>query len=158
MASPKVQWIVRNSEEEACETVAKLQREGWNVYHETVPLSGQEGFYCVKDQTEGEPARHVKNVVWNLYDRELFPVVMDATCDEDVLSFVWTHGKHEGFGYFEWGSENAVGFVCHCNHQNGRAIALKISEVVQETVLTDAAIDLLFEYCDEEEDEEHDLS
>lgn len=151
----KVQWVIRDSESDAREFASKLQKEGWEVYHETVPLSGQEGFYCVKSLVEdGDAVRHIKNVVWNMYEQELYPVVMDATCDQDVLSFLWQHASHPGFGYFEWSSGEAVGFVCHCNHQNGRSIALKISEAVQETVLGDAVLDLLAEYYDEVDDDD----
>lgn len=148
--SDHVQWIVKETEAEVREVVAGLQKSGWDIYYETVPLSGQEGFYCVKTKfdDQGDPVQTIKNVVWNLYDQELIPIVVDAKSDADILSFMWTHGQHEGFGYFEWSSSSAVGFVCHCGHELGRSHALRISEEVQET-LSEASWDLLMMYHEE---------
>ena len=145
-----VKWIVRNTESEVREIVADLQKEGWEIYYESVPLSGQEGFYCVKTEftADGESTRTVKNVVWNMYSQELHPVTIDARGVEDMLSFIWQHGSHEGFGYFEWSNEQDIGFVCHCQHHNGRSLALKIGPEAQEK-LNEAAWDLLLQYHEE---------
>lgn len=148
--SDSVQWIVKETEAEVREVVADLQKTGWDIYYETVPLSGQEGFYCVKTHfnDKGEPSQTIKNVVWNLYDQELVPIVVDAYHDADILSFIWTHGAHEGFGYFEWSSTSDIGFVCHCGHELGRSYALRIKEHMQAT-LSDEAWELLMLYHEE---------
>lgn len=122
MSKSQIKWIVKKNSEEATNHAYTLQSQGWDVYEETVPLHGQKGYFCVNPKT-----KDVQNVVWNIYKEELLPIIVDLQTDAQLLEFFLQHGKHESFGYFEWGDkDNSVGFICHCNHAKQRSSALRI--------------------------------
>lgn len=145
--TPSVIYIVKGSREEALEDVSDLQKNGWDVYNGTLPLSGQEGYHCVKTEydEDGNPIQTVKNIVWNLYESELTPIVMKCEDENHLYSFILQHAKHEGFGFIDWNQGDGVGFVCHCKHKEGQSIALHVEKEAQHT-FNEAAINLILAY------------
>lgn len=120
---------LRSSQEEAEEVMSSLQRKGWEVYHERVPLVGQAGYYCVRtlQQADGSEIRHAHSVRWNRFDGPLMPVTIDCRDRRTLLSFMWRHGEHDEFEYFEYG-DGDVGLVCYCNADRGWSEVLRISD------------------------------
>ena len=146
MHEPEHTYTVMRTREDAVRAMRGLQAQGWQVYAANAPLLGQAGFRCVTHGVDAEgglfPRAHT--VLWNMYDCELTPITLDCTNEMDLLSFVWQHGNHETFGFFEFPEDNdEVGFVCYCRGHVGRSLVLRIPE---ELDLNDDAIDFIWEY------------
>lgn len=120
---------LQESKEEAERVMMTLRKKGWTVYHERVPLSGQAGYYCVRDDVDddGEPVKLAHSVRWNRFEGELCPVTIDCLDRKTLLSFVWRHGSHDGFEYFEYG-DGDVGLVCYCHAHRGWSEVLRVSD------------------------------
>jgi len=120
---------LKHSQEDAEKVMLNLQRKGWQVYHERVPLTGQAGYYCVRTlkRSDGEEVRHAHSVRWNRFSEPLMPVTIDCLRQRGLLEFMWRHGGHEEFEYFEYG-DGDVGLVCYCNAVRGWSEILRISD------------------------------
>jgi hypothetical protein len=141
---------LKRSREEAESAVQKLKKHGWAIYPERIPLQGQWGFYCVSTYQDGKGACHKRahSVRWNLYDNELRPVTVECRDDLDLLSFIWQHATHDGFGYFEYG-DGDVGFVCYCRGRRGQSLVLRVSSDIDH-ILSGDAFELLYRYENED--------
>lgn len=120
---------LKASEEDAEEVMRTLERDGWEVFHERVPLKGQAGYYCVRtvDCIDGSKIRHAHSVRWNRFLGELIPVTIDCTHQTVLFSFLMRHAAHNDFEYFDYG-DGDVGLVCYCNANLGRSEVLRISD------------------------------
>ena len=145
MSEPEHTWTVMRTREAAVQAMRSLQAKGWQVYAANAPLAGQAGFRCVTHSLDDEggllPRAH--SILWNMYECELTPITLDCSNETDLLSFVWQHGAHEAFGFFEFPEADEVGFVCYCRGHHGRSLVLRIPE---ELDLNDNAIDFIWEY------------
>lgn len=150
--------VLKGSREEAERAAQALKDLGWDVYPEKVPLTGQWGYYCVSTwQAPGGTLRkRAQSVRWNLFGHELCPVVIDCTCETDIFSFVWQHGTHDNFDYFEYG-DGDVGFVCYCRGHLGRSLVMHIGQEL-DPELSDAAFELMWIYENDNviEDDDYD--
>lgn len=137
---------LKKSREEAEMAAETLRLKGWDVYPEKVPLVGQWGYYCVSTwvSSDGVERSRAHSVRWNLYDRELQPLVIDCQQESDILSFVWKHAGHPGFDHFEYGNGD-VGFVCYCRGKQGQSLVLRIGQELDET-FSDETFELLWLY------------
>jgi hypothetical protein len=137
---------LKRSRAEAEKVADALRDKGWEVYPEKVPLAGQWGYYCVNTwhDEDGSSCQRAHSVRWNLYDQELHPVVINCRNDRDLLSFIWTHGTHEGFDHFEYG-DGDVGFVCYCQGQRGKSLVLRVGQEIDEA-LSEESFELLWMY------------
>jgi hypothetical protein len=118
------------SNQEAAEVVMRnLQKKGWEVYHERVPLTGQAGYYCVRTltQADGSEIKHAHSVRWNRFVDELMPVTIDCLFQTTLFSYLWRHASHEDFEYFEYG-DGDIGLVCYCNAERGWSEVLRVSD------------------------------
>jgi hypothetical protein len=137
---------VKESPEDAVMAMRALQASGWLVFKETVPLSGQCGFRCImQEERKGRVIRRSHSILWNMYEGELFPIIIDCNNEVEMFSFVMQHGHHETFGYFEYDDDDDVGFVCYCRAHLRRSLVLRISEEVQ-CDFSDNAVDFLYQY------------
>lgn len=120
---------LRSSQQDAEEVMRNLQKKGWEVYHERVPLTGQAGYYCVRtlQQADGSEIRYAHSVRWNRFRGELVPVTIDCFSRLELLSFLWRHAHHDDFEYFEYGDDD-IGLVCYCNAERGWSEVLRISD------------------------------
>ena len=136
---------LQDSQEEAEEAMLSLQRKGWTVYHERVPLAGQAGYYCVREVKDenGESVRQAHSIRYNRFKEALFPVTIDCLDKITLLSFVWRHAHHEGFEYFEYG-DGDIGLVCYCNAHRGWSEVLRISDDIDHD-LDDSAYEIIGE-------------
>jgi len=140
-----------------------LKDQGWEVYPEKVPLAGQCGFYCVHtwQDSKGMLCKKAHSIRWNLFGHELQPIIIDCQQETDILSFVWQHGNHPGFDYFEYG-DGDVGFVCYCRGDDQRSLVLHVGQELDET-FSDETFELLWLYengnsfYDDDEDCEYEL-
>jgi len=152
MPEPEHTYTVMRTREDAVRAMRSLQAKGWEVFTANAPLSGQVGFRCVTHSLDDEgglfPRAH--SIFWNLYDSELVPITLDCSNEHELLSFVWQHGAHDNFGFFEFPQNDEVGFVCYCRGHIGRSIVLRIPE---ELDLNDDAIDFIWEYQNEENED-----
>lgn len=142
---------LKRSREEAERVAGQLQRQGWEISPERVPLQGQWGFYCVRtfQDSDGEFRTVTHSVRWNLFKNELQPVTVACRNDTDLLSFVWQHAAHEGFDYFEYGQDSGdVGFVCYCHAYAGTSLVLRLNSEIEDA-LSEAAFELLYAFDDE---------
>jgi hypothetical protein len=123
---------LKATKEEADRVMQTLQQRGWTIFHERVPLAGQAGYYCVREVTteDGEVVKKAHSVRWNRFKDALFPVTIDCTDRLVLLSFIWRHGAHEGFEYFEYG-DGDVGLVCYCHAHLGWSEVLRVSDEIQ---------------------------
>lgn len=142
--------VLKTSREEAEKTAATLKRKGWEVYPEKVPLAGQGGYYCVTtwQDDEGDYVKRAHSVRWNIFEKELHPIVIECQQQNDILSFLWSHSGHRGFDFFEYG-DGDVGFVCYCQGSRGRSLVLRIGTEL-EPDLTPEAFELLWIYQNQE--------
>jgi hypothetical protein len=136
---PNQTYEVHDSREDAVAAMRALQAQGWVVYPETVPLQGQAGFYCIlHDKGAQDLIKQTHSILWNMYDQELIPVVVDCQSDSHLFSFVMTHGKHDTFGYFKYPNED-VGFVCYCRGEDrGVSLVLRITDEEDSDLSEDA--------------------
>lgn len=135
---------LQDTKEEADRVMRSLRQEGWTIYHERVPLTGQAGYYCVREFDEGgTPVKQAHSVRWNRFEASLVPVTIDCTDRQTLLSFVWRHGAHEGFEYFEYG-DGDMGLVCYCHAHRGWSEVLRIPEDFSED-LDEPAFEVLGE-------------
>jgi hypothetical protein len=120
---------LKTNQEDAEDVMRNLQQNGWEVYHERVPLTGQAGYYCVRTVTcaDGSEIKHAHSVRWNRFIDELIPVTIDCLYQTVLLSYLWRHVQHDDFEYFEYG-DGDVGFVCYCNADVGRSEVLRVSD------------------------------
>jgi hypothetical protein len=140
-------YEVHDSRTTAVEAMRALQADGWIVYPETVPLQGQAGFYCVLHEKAKDKSvvKRAHSILWNMYEHELVPVEIDCTGTPHLFSFVFEHGKHETFGYFQYPDDD-VGFVCYCKGPaRGISLVLKISDETQ-CELSEEAYEFLWMY------------
>jgi len=137
---------LKRSREEAEMAAEALRQKGWDVYPEKVPLAGQWGYYCVNTwvSSDGIERKRALSVRWNLYERELRPIVIDCQKETDLLSFIWQHAGHAGFDHFEYG-DGDVGFVCYCQGHVGQSLVLRIGQELDEE-LSEEAFELLWLY------------
>jgi len=142
---------LKRSREEAERAAEHFRLKGWDVYPEKVPLAGQWGFYCVHTWTnsDGSTSKRAHSVRWNIYEQELTPIVIDAQCDADILSFLWQHAGHDGFDHFEYG-DGDVGFVCYCQGDRGRSLVLRIGSEIDH-LLHESTFELLWMYETEDQ-------
>ena len=96
---------LKPNQEDAEQVMLNLQRKGWSVYNERVPLAGQAGYYCVRTLTslDGNVVKHAHSIRWNRFIEPLMPVTIDCLRRVTLLSFMWRHGGHHNFEYFEYG-------------------------------------------------------
>lgn len=120
---------LKPSQEDAEEVMRSLQSQGWEVYHERVPLTGQAGYYCVRTVScaDGSEVKHAHSVRWNRFSDPLMPVTIDCFVRTALFGFILRHGAHDDFEYFEYG-DGDVGLVCYCNAERGWSEVLRISD------------------------------
>ena len=141
-------WELRPSQEEAEGVRRRLEANGWVVYPERIPLTGQSGYYCVRTITheDGTSSQYTHSVRWNLFDTPLQPITIPCRSDAELLGFLWRHARHPGFGFFEYGDERDVGFVCYCRGEQGYSLALRVSTDVFPKI-TDQTINVLRQFA-----------
>ena len=145
-------WEILEGPEEAVEAMRALQADGWLVFRETVPLSGQCGFRCImQEQEAGKLVRREHSILWNVFDTELVPIVVDCRDERDLLAFVLQHGAHRSFDFFEYVDDD-VGFVCYCRAHLRRSLVLRIAD---ETLcdFSDDAMEFIYRFEDKPQDQ-----
>jgi hypothetical protein len=120
---------LKANREDAENVMRDLQRDGWDIYHERVPLTGQAGYYCVRTVTsaDGSETKHAHSIRWNRFSDELMPVTIDCLYQTVLFSYLWRHAWHDDLEYFEYG-DGDVGFVCYCNAERGWSEVLRVSD------------------------------
>ena len=146
--------ILKSSRAEAERIADTLKAKGWEVYPEKVPLAGQGGYYCVStwQDNDGEYIKRAHSVRWNIFGKELRPIVMNAQQETDILSFLWQHATHPGFDHFEYG-DGDVGFVCYCRGNEGQSLVLRVGVEIEDELSQDA-FELLWIYQNQGSDEQ----
>lgn len=136
---------LKRTQQAAEEVMLDLREKGWEVYHEKVPLIGQAGYYCVRTirKKDGSAVRHAHSVRWNRFEEPLLATTIDCISQRSLLDFIWQHGTHQHFEYFEYG-DGDVGLVCYCNASRGWSIVLRISDEFDHD-LNDKCLEILGE-------------
>lgn len=120
---------IKANQEDAEEVMRNLQDNGWEVYHERVPLTGQAGYYCVRTVAcaDGSEIKHAHSVRWNRFAEPLKPVTIDCLQRTVLFGYLLRHAAHGDFEYFEYG-DGDVGLVCYCSATRGWSEVLRISD------------------------------